>query len=94
MSGSRPACPCGCVPTNECGLCAACEDDDALDEVSPLDVDAGPFDANEHGIWCVACGEHIAAPWNLGSGWVAPDSCKTCGFPDFEDGAAYFTGSD
>jgi hypothetical protein len=67
-------------------------DDD--EQVTPLDVDPGPFDANEHGIWCTACGEIIAAPWNLSKDWVAPDSCRTCGFPDFEDGPGYFTGDD
>jgi predicted RNA-binding Zn-ribbon protein involved in translation (DUF1610 family) len=50
-----------------------------------------PWEYNEHGLWCPACGEHIAAPWNMGNDYQAPESCKTCGFPDFEDGHGYFT---
>ncbi len=48
--------------------------------------DTGPFDLNEHGLWCPHCGEIIAAPWNMDDDYQAPDSCKSCGFPDFEDG--------
>jgi hypothetical protein len=51
-----------------------------------------PWDQNEHGLWCSACGEHIAAPWHLEEGdYEPPEICKTCGFPDFEDGCGYFT---
>jgi hypothetical protein len=69
------------------------EEDDEVEEITPFDVDPGPFEANEHGIWCLSCGEIIAAPWNLSKDWSAPESCKTCGFPDFEDGGVYFTGA-
>jgi len=49
---------------------------------------SNPWHRNEHGLWCPACGELI------GSGeddYIVPDSCRTCGFPDFEDGPGYFT---
>jgi hypothetical protein len=53
---------------------------------------AHPWDQNEHGLWCSACGEHIAAAWHLDEdGYEPPQSCKTCGFPDFEEGHGYFT---
>lgn len=52
-----------------------------------------PWSENEHGLWCPACGYHIAAPWTLEDeeDYVPPDSCKECGYPDFEDGTDYFT---
>ncbi len=54
-----------------------------------------PWDENEHGLWCSACGNHIAAPWNMEvEGYEPPETCKQCGFPDFEDGMGYFTGED
>src|SRR3954467_6638214 len=46
---------------------------------------------NEHGLWCPACGNLIAAPWNMDDDYQPPESCKQCGFPDFEDGPGYFT---
>lgn len=55
---------------------------------------AGPWEHNDHGLWCPACGEHIAAPWNIDDDYEPPDACKTCGFPDFEDGPGYFTDED
>ncbi|MDP1738878.1 MAG: hypothetical protein Q8L23_15735 [Caulobacter sp.] len=42
-----------------------------------------PWAANEHGLWCPACGHHIAAPWNIDDDYVAPESCRECGFPEF-----------
>jgi hypothetical protein len=43
-----------------------------------------PWEANQDGLWCVNCGHHIAAPWNIEDGYVAPESCKGCGFPEFD----------
>lgn len=63
---------------------------DAPSRRYPVNADA-PWERNEHGLWCPACGEHIAAPWNMDDDYRPPESCKTCGFPDFEDGAGYFT---
>lgn len=48
------------------------------------------WDHNEHGAWCPACGNLVAAPWQLMEA-PAPHDCDECGFPDFEDGGAYFT---
>ena len=53
--------------------------------------DTGPFIRNEHGLWCPACGEIIAGVSCVDEDYFPPDSCKTCGFPDFEDGPGYFT---
>jgi len=47
---------------------------------------------NEHGIWCPACGELIRPEWNIPDDErELPETCKTCGFPDFEEGCGYFT---
>ena len=46
---------------------------------------------NEHGLWCPACGFCIAAPWNMSDDCQSPETCRQCGFPDFEDGTGYFT---
>jgi hypothetical protein len=55
-------------------------------------MSGSPWDLNEHGLWCPACGEILAAPWHLeDEDFVEPEICKTCGFPDFEDGMNYFT---
>lgn len=54
-----------------------------------------PWLQNEDGLWCPACGDHIAAPWIMDEeGYQPPDACRTCGFPDFEDGHGYFTDED
>jgi len=54
-----------------------------------------PWEENEHGLWCPACGDIIAAPWNMEEeGYVPPLTCRQCGFPDFEDGMGYFTDED
>lgn len=52
-----------------------------------------PWDENEHGLWCVACGYHIAARWTMDEDddFEPPLTCRQCGFPDFEDGTGYFT---
>lgn len=50
-----------------------------------------PWDLNEHGMWCMACGHHVAAIWQVDSdGFEPPESCRQCGYPDFEDGMGYF----
>lgn len=50
------------------------------------------WDGNEHGLWCPACGNHIAAPWRMDEpDFEPPESCKQCGFPEFEEGPGYFT---
>lgn len=47
---------------------------------------------NEDGLWCPACGDMIASRWKCEEpDYEAPDSCRTCGFPDFENGHGYFT---
>lgn len=52
-----------------------------------------PWDWNEHGLWCTACGNHIAAAWTIDDDdYDPPETCKQCGFPDFEEGVGYFTG--
>lgn len=49
------------------------------------------WEENEFGLWCPACGNIIAAPWNMADEDFAPPmSCDQCGFPDFEDGMGYF----
>lgn len=53
------------------------------------------WERNEHGLWCPACGEMIAPPWRSNDpGYEPPDSCRQCGFPDFEDGPGYFMDAD
>lgn len=53
-----------------------------------------PFEENEHGLWCPACGDLIAAPWQMDDEFVVPETCRQCGFPDFEDGPGYFLDED
>ena len=51
-----------------------------------------PWDMNEHGLWCTACGNLIAAPWSIDrDGFEPPETCRQCGAPDFDDGVGYFT---
>lgn len=57
-------------------------DTPALTNLDRLDDFDHPFEVNEHGVWCVACGEHIAAPWNVTETYVPPENCKRCGWPD------------
>jgi predicted RNA-binding Zn-ribbon protein involved in translation (DUF1610 family) len=52
-----------------------------------------PWTENEDGFWCDACGELIRASFSTEKGDL-PDTCRRCGFPDFEDGHGYFTGED
>lgn len=66
----------------------AIADPDIFERAAHLRLDL--FDLNEHGLWCPACGEILAAPWNIDDDWTPPETCK-CGFPDFEDGPGYFT---
>lgn len=50
------------------------------------------WDLNEDGLWCSACGNYIAARSRMDElDFEAPESCKQCGFPEFEDGPGYFT---
>jgi hypothetical protein len=53
---------------------------------------SSPWDRNEDGHWCPACGDLIRAVFETSDDSDLPDSCKQCGFPDFEDGHGYFTG--
>lgn len=48
---------------------------------------------NEDGHWCPACGNLVRADFNADRKDL-PESCKQCGFPDFEDGPGYFTDED
>ncbi len=51
-----------------------------------LDAAQGtPWEPNEDGLWCINCGNHIAAPWNItrSENYAAPSHCDECGFPDF-----------
>ncbi len=48
-----------------------------------------PWDQNEDGFWCPACGELVRASFN--DEGDLPETCRQCGFPDFEDGPGYFT---
>jgi hypothetical protein len=51
-----------------------------------------PWEENDHGLWCPACGYHIAPSWFLkDEEYEPPETCKQCGFPDFEEGTGYFT---
>lgn len=51
-----------------------------------------PWEENDHGLWCPACGYHIAPSWFLNDeDFQPPEICKQCGFPDFEEGTEYFT---
>jgi predicted RNA-binding Zn-ribbon protein involved in translation (DUF1610 family) len=51
-----------------------------------------PWEHNEHGLWCPACGDLLAASWHCEEeDFEPPEVCKQCGFPDFEDGTGYFT---
>lgn len=54
-------------------------------------VEENPFTRNEHGLWCPACGELIAYDDGVDDEGFVPNNCRTCGFPDFEDGMGYFT---
>lgn len=46
------------------------------------------FSHNEQGLWCDVCGQHIADEIDLSDDdFCEPDTCKSCGFPDFENGA-------
>ncbi len=56
----------------------------------PIDLPETPWMRNEDGIWCPACGELIRASFNCDEADL-PDTCRACGFPDFEDGPGYFT---
>lgn len=54
--------------------------------------DETPWDQNEHGLWCPACGDLIAPTWFLDDeDYQPPEVCKQCGFPDFEDGMGALT---
>ena len=53
-----------------------------------------PWDVNGHGLWCTACGDCLAASHNIDDDYEPPESCRQCGFPDFEDGTGYFTDED
>lgn len=50
-----------------------------------------PWEENEDGLWCPACGDIIRARFNMDDEFDPPESCKTCGFPEFEGGVGYFT---
>lgn len=56
----------------------------------------GLWDVNSDGAWCPACGDIIATDYQLfrvmDTDWEPPTTCRQCGYPDFEDGAGYFTG--
>ena len=47
-----------------------------------LDEFDHPFTINEHGLWCDACGELVAAPWTVDETYRPPETCPTCGWPD------------
>ncbi len=47
-----------------------------------------PWARNEDGFWCEACGDLIARPDTDEDD--LPDTCRQCGFPDFEEGTVYF----
>jgi hypothetical protein len=56
---------------------------------------ASPWHRNEYGLWCGACGNLLASAEHIDDeDFVEPESCKQCGFPDFEDGTGYFTDED
>lgn len=51
-----------------------------------------PWSLNEHGLWCPACGNLIARlECAEEPDYEPPESCRQCGFPDFEEGTGYFT---
>jgi len=38
---------------------------------------------NDHGLWCDACGEHLATAEQLDDAeFWAPEQCTRCGWPD------------
>lgn len=47
-----------------------------------LDIESGPFDLNECGLWCPSCGDLIAALHSIDEFYQAPGECRQCGFPD------------
>ena len=55
-------------------------EDGALDRM--MDA-SGPWEANEHGLWCPECGECIATPWMFerDEQYSPRASCKDCGYP-------------
>lgn len=57
--------------------------DDLPEEERAYALDDHPWEPNEHGLWCINCGNHIAAPWNIKDGYEPPTSCRDCGFPEF-----------
>lgn len=56
-------------------------------------TDRSPWDQNEYGLWCPACGYHIATTRELDeeADFIGPGACRQCGYPDFEDDCSYFT---
>lgn len=46
---------------------------------------AGPWEPNEHGLWCPNCGDIIAPDFffERDEEYQPPESCRACGFPEF-----------
>lgn len=48
------------------------------------------WDENEHGLWCGCCGDRVASNREVqNEEFIAPESCRQCGFPDPELVAQY-----
>lgn len=56
---------------------------------------SGPFELNEHGLWCPCCGNLIASPATANADdYQAPAECGQCGFPEDADKVAAYHGFD
>jgi transcription elongation factor Elf1 len=52
----------------------------------------GPWSETDDGLWCPTCGELVALRFRMSAQeFSAPATCKSCGFPEFEDGHGHFT---
>lgn len=45
-----------------------------------------PWFETDEGLWCPACGGVIANAFHIDDDYVPPEECRSCGFPDFEEG--------
>lgn len=53
------------------------------------------WSTNEAGLWCMSCGNLVASARGAEEeGFVEPEACRQCGFPDIEAVADYHCGDD
>lgn len=47
-------------------------------------AEGAPWEPNEHGLWCINCGDCIAPSWFFDDeDYEPPESCRQCGYPEF-----------